>query len=80
MKNKSIEELNRQIKVLKLVSKAVLITLILLLGVTVYGLLTKENKVVFITLMPIAFGLLTIIFLQYASIKKIKEEIKLREK
>ncbi|WP_299159747.1 hypothetical protein [uncultured Tenacibaculum sp.] len=80
MKNKSIEELNRQIKVLKLVSKAMLITLILLLGVTVYGLLTKENKVVFITLMPIAFGLLTIIFLQYASIKKIKEEIKLREK
>lgn len=80
MKNKSIEELNRQIKVLKLVSKAMLIALVLLLGVTVYGLLTKENKTVFITLMPIVFGLLTILFLQYASIKKIREEIKSREK
>ncbi len=80
MKNKSIEELNRQIKVLKLVSKAMIIGLVLLLGVTVYGLLTKENKTVFITLMPIVFGLLTILLLQYASIKKIREEIKLREK
>ncbi|KAB1154606.1 hypothetical protein F7018_13845 [Tenacibaculum aiptasiae] len=80
MENKTIEELNKRIKLLKVVAKAMAVALILLLAVTIYGLLTKENKTVFITLLPIVFGLSTILLLQYSSVKKIKEEIKQREK
>lgn len=80
MENKTIEELNKRIKLLKVVAKAMTAALILLLAVTIYGLLTKENKTVFITLLPIVFGLSTILLLQYSSVKKIKEEIKQREK
>ncbi|WP_272150320.1 hypothetical protein [Tenacibaculum aiptasiae] len=80
MENKTIEELNKRIKLLKVVAKAMTVALILLLAVTIYGLLTKENKTVFITLLPIVFGLSTILLLQYSSVKKIKEEIKQREK
>lgn len=79
-KNKSAEQLKSSLRALKIVSITLSIVVILLMIVTIFGMLTKDNKAVFISLFVVAMSCGAILPVQFASMKKIKEELQSREK
>lgn len=76
--NKTTESLHKELKSLQAVSSALVIILVLLLGISIFGLLTKEKNGAFIALISVAFSLSSIFFMLYSNIKSIKSEIKER--
>ncbi|MBP1838853.1 hypothetical protein [Formosa algae] len=79
MKDKSTKKLNSELKIKKSATISLIIVLALLLCVCIYGLIAKENKSVFISLMIIPFSLSSIVFLNYRNMKKIKNELETRK-
>ena len=68
------------IKGLKIISYTLMIVVGLLLSLSIYGLLFKENNSTFIALIVVGASCGSIIPIQLISIKKMKTELKRREK
>lgn len=79
IKNKPTEKLEGELKGLQVVCGALIVVLSLLLGITIYGMLTKEDNSVFISLMAVAFSLSAMVPILYLNIKKIKKELASRK-
>ncbi|MEM7486183.1 MAG: hypothetical protein AAF348_13330 [Bacteroidota bacterium] len=79
IKNKSTETLKTQLKQLKTITGMLTGILIVLVAVSIYGLLTKENNTTFIALIAVAISCSAILPIQFGSMKKIKMELGLRE-
>ncbi len=78
LKNKASDKLQSELEFTKMVTIALGGVLFFLVGVCIYGLLMKDNKATFISLLAVAFSTSIIIPINYANIKKIKEELKSR--
>ena len=78
-KEKSTEKLKGELKSLQIVAGALAIVLFFLFSITIYGLVTKENKSTFIALLFVAFSCSAIMPFQMIMMNKIKKELKLRE-
>ncbi len=80
LKNRSKKELESQLKILKGISAALILSITLLFVLSIYGLVMKENKAVFIALLVVAIACGAILFLQLTTIKTVKAELNNREK
>ena len=79
LKSKNTEELKSYLLVTKIITYTLIGVLGLLLGISIYGLLTKEDNGTFIASIVVAISLGAFIPLNYITMKKIKRELKLRE-
>ncbi len=79
-KSKSTKELRDTLKVLKIVFITLTIVIALLLAITIYGLLFKNNNATFIALFAVGISCAAILPVQFISLKKIKKELTSREK
>lgn len=79
LESKSIKELEGSLKAMKIISTALLVVIILLLSITIYGLLFKDNRSTFLPLLVVGLSCGGILPMQFATIKKIKTELKSRE-
>ena len=73
--SKSTEELTVELKKNKSVSGTLAGVLLLLFGVTIYGLLMKEEKTTFIALIAVGISCSVILSQQINNIRKIKAEL-----
>ena len=79
LESKTTEQLHSAFNATKIISYALIGVLSLLLAVTLYGLLTKEDNSFYIALMVVPLSCSAILPLQFSSMKKIKKEIISRE-
>ena len=79
MKNKTTEKLIGEMKMLKIISYALIIVITLLLSISIYGLLTKDDTSVYIPLIVVGISCGAMIPIQLISINKIKKEIASRK-
>jgi hypothetical protein len=77
--NKSTKELEGSLKGLKIISTALIIVIGLLLSITIYGMLFKDNNSTFVSLFAVGVSCAAILPLQFSSMNKIKKELKSRE-
>ena len=73
--SKSTEELTVELKKNKSVSGMLAGVLLVLFGVTIYGLLMKEEKTTYIALIAVGISCSVILSQQINNIKKIKAEL-----
>lgn len=78
-KEKSTKELEGSLKAMKIVSIVLSTVIGLLLIITIYGLIFKENQATFLALFVVGISCGAILPLQFATMKKIKTELKSRE-
>ncbi len=78
-KDKSTEQLRSYHQLSKSVVIALSVVLLLLVVVSTYGLIVKDNNATFISLFTVAISCAAVIPIQLMSMKKIKEEIHFRE-
>lgn len=79
LENKSTKELEGSLKGLKIISTALVVVIGLLLSITIYGMLFKDNNSTFIALFVVGISCAGILPLQFMSMKKIKNELKSRD-
>lgn len=79
LKEKTTEQLNNQLKGIKIITGALIGVLGLLFIICIYGLMTKEDNTFFEALIVVPLGLSAIIPLNYGNIKKINKELKSRK-
>ena len=79
LKEKTTEKLNSELKILKLSTGILTGILLVLFIICVFGLLTKDDNRVFISMIVVPIALSAILPLQYSNIKKIKAELKNRK-
>lgn len=79
MDNIKTEKLEGQLKGIKIIAGALIGVLSLLLITSIYGLVTKENNLTFISLIAVAISLSAILPLLFMNMKKIKKEINSRK-
>lgn len=77
--NKSTKELEDTLKMLKVIFYALSAVIVLLLTITIYGMVTKENNGTFMALLVVGISCVGILPMQFSSMKKVKEELKNRE-
>ena len=80
LESKSTKELQGSLKGLKIISIALIIVIGLLLSITIYGMLFKDNNATFIALFVVGVSCAAILPVQFISMKKIKTELSSREK
>lgn len=78
-KGKSTKELKGNLKAMKIISTALLVVIGLLLSITIYGLIFKEKQDTFLALLVVGVSCGAILPSQFATMKKVKTELKLRE-
>ena len=76
LRNKTIIELESELKKLKSTSGIVIGISMALYAVTIYGLLTKEDTSTDLALMVVAIACAASLPSQFGSIKKIRDELK----
>ena len=79
LKDKTIEQLQANLRLNKAISIALIIVLTLFTATTIYGLITKENTSTFIALFAVACSCWSFLPIPFYAIKKIKTELKLRD-
>ncbi|MBQ0737239.1 hypothetical protein [Aquimarina celericrescens] len=79
LKNKTTEQLQANLNLIKGISIVLIIALILLVGITIYGFITKDNKSVFIAPFAVAISCSAILLTQSMTMKKIKAELNSRK-
>lgn len=79
LESKSTKELEGSLKGLKIISTTLIVVISLLLSITIYGLIFKDNQSTFLPLLVVGLSCGGILPLQFSSIKKIKKELKSRE-
>ena len=80
LKNKNRSKLVAELQTYKILTYLIIGILILLIAVSVYGLMTKEDNTTFFSLLVIIICLSFCIPFNYSIIKKIKKEVELRGK
>lgn len=78
LNKKTTEQLQSELKTINTVTGALIGVLFVLFAVVIYGLLTNENKSIFIALIAVGVSCSVILPLQFSNIKKIKTELNLR--
>ena len=78
LKQKTTSKLISELKALKAVTSVLILVLGFLVGINIYGILMKDEIGTFIAGIAVAIALSAILPLQYANIKKIKAELRLR--
>lgn len=78
-KDKSSKELEGSLKAIKIISTALLVVIVLLLSITIYGMLFKEDNGTFVALFVVGISCGAILPLQFSTMKNIKKELKSRE-
>ncbi|WP_019036953.1 hypothetical protein [Psychroflexus tropicus] len=73
------KQLKTNLTLLKVMSLLISISSLALIGICVYGMLTKENISAFIALMVVGISCLAILPLQLINIKRISTELKSRK-
>ena len=79
LNNKSIEQLQSNLRVNKAISISLVIVLTLFTAITIYGLIKKEDTATFIALFAVACSCWSFLPIPFYTIKKIKTELKLRD-
>ena len=79
LNNKTIEQLQSNLRVNKAISISLVIVLTLFTAITIYGLITKEDTATFIALFAVACSCWSLLPIPFYTIKKIKTELKLRD-
>lgn len=79
LKSKSNKDLENSLKAMKVISTALLVVVSLLISITVYGLLFKDNNATFLPLLVVGISCAGILPIQYLSMHKIKNELKIRK-
>ncbi|MBO3697668.1 hypothetical protein [Roseivirga sp. E12] len=77
--NQSTEQLHNNLKAIKIILGALILVFSLLMIITIFGMLTKEDNSVYLPLFIVALSGSAMIPLQLNSMKKIKSEIASRE-
>lgn len=80
LESKSTKVLEGSLKGLKIISTALVIVIGLLLAITIYGMLFKDDKSTFVSLFAVGVCCSAVLPLQFSSMNKIKKELKTREK
>lgn len=75
LKNKSSEKLEGELRGIKIVAIALLITISMLFGLIIYGIAMKGMDTVYVSLLVVGIGCSAILPLQFSSMKKIKVEL-----
>jgi len=75
MNNKTTEKLESKLKAIKIITGALIGVLTLLLIISIYGLIAKENNSTFIALIAVAISCIAILPIQFINMKKIKTEL-----
>ncbi len=79
LKNKTTEELQTNLNLIKAISIALIVVLTLLVSITTYGFIMKDNKSTFIALFAVAISCGAMLPIQFVSMKKIKTELNSRK-
>lgn len=79
LKEKTSEKLIGELNLIKAITGALIFVMLVLIGVCIYGLLTKENNTVFFTLLIIPLALSPIMIMNAGNMKKIKAELESRK-
>lgn len=78
LKNETTEKLKSELKKIKAITGVLAGILTLLFAITIYGLITSENKTTFISLIAVAISCSVILPSQFSNMKKIKTELTAR--
>jgi len=79
LKNKQTHKLESELKGNKIVASALSGILILLFIISIYGIIMREDKLIYISLLIVGISCSVILFSQFSSMKKIQEELKSRK-
>lgn len=71
----SVVELKNNLNLIKVLCIALIIVITFLLSITIYGMITRENKTTFVSLFAVGISCATILPYQFSSMKKIKKEL-----
>jgi hypothetical protein len=78
-KSKTIEELTYTFALFKMVTGALIFAILILLSVTIYGMMMKDDIGVFVTFFVIGISCSATLPFQFINMRKIKTELKLRK-
>lgn len=78
MNDKTTENLQSELKAIKIIAGALVLVLTLLLVISIYGLVAKDNNATFIALIAVAITCSATLPLQFINIKKIRTELSKR--
>ena len=79
LKNQTTVQLTKAMNMLKGITVALVIMIIILFSISIYGLAMKENNTVFIALIAVGTSCIAILSVQFVLINTIKTELKSRE-
>jgi membrane protein YdbS with pleckstrin-like domain len=77
--NKTNQQLETNLKLLKITSIALITVLSFLIGISIYGFITKENKAPFIASFVIVLSCGIILLAEFVIMNQIKNELTLRK-
>jgi|TARA_B110000914_G_scaffold59055_1_gene51237 membrane protein YdbS with pleckstrin-like domain len=78
-KNKTTQQLRTYLKLLKITSIALITVLTFLIGISIYGFMTKENKAPFIASFAIVMSCGIILLSEFVIMNQIKNELNVRK-
>ena len=78
LKNQTTEQLTTAMNMLKGITGALIIMIIILLSISIYGLIMKENNTIFIALIAVGTSCSAILTVQFILMNKIKTELQSR--
>lgn len=79
LKNQTTEQLKKALNMLKGITGALIIMTIIVLSISIYGLMNKENTVLFIALIAVGTSCSALLTVQFVLMNNIKTELKSRE-
>ena len=77
LKNQTTVQLTKAMNMLKGITVALVIMIIILFSISIYGLAMKENNTVFIALIAVGTSCIAILSVQFVLINTIKTELRL---
>ena len=79
LQNQTTEQLTKNMNILKGITGALVVMIIILLSISVYGVMMNENKTIFISLIAVATSCCVILTVQFILMNTIKNELKSRK-
>ena len=79
LKNQTTEQLTKSMNMLKGITGALIIMIIILLSISIYGLIKGENYTIFIALIAVGTSCSAILTVQFILMNNIKTELKSRK-
>ena len=78
LKNQTTEQLTKTLNMLKGITGALIIMVIILLSISIYGLMMEDNNTIFIALIAVGTSCSVILAIQFILMNSIKAEMKSR--